>query len=300
MAHTAGWRSAFIGAAVLAVACGFLIREPGWAGHTVGSAASEAVAKRPRFARPALIRLAIGIGMGSAAMNAMGSFFVLSAVSIEVTDSRAGLLAAVGSVVSLLVRLGIGARADRRAGEHLRLVSALCAAGSVGLLLLALGDAALLLPAAIIGYGAGWGWAGLFTFAVASSHPAAPGRATGLTQVGASTGGCLGPLCFGFTAAHVGYLLAWIGAAVLLLAAAVVILVGWRALSAAGVSRGIDQDVPTTISSHRPRRPTTRPVETHPAAESTDWRPLPPPICPALLLPDATVNCRSAKPSPPP
>jgi len=35
--------------------------------------------------------------------------------------------------------------------------------------------------------------------------------------------------------------------------------------------------------SHRPRRPTTtRPLETHPAAEPTARHPLPPPICPAL------------------
>jgi len=33
---------------------------------------------------------------------------------------------------------------------------------------------------------------------------------------------------------------------------------------------------------HRPRRPTTRPLEIHPAAESTARHPLPPPICPAL------------------
>lgn len=91
-------------------------------------------------------------------MTAMGSFFVLSAVSINVTDSRAGLVAAVGSTTSLLVRLGIGLRADRRAMGHLRLVSVLCAAGSVGVLLLALGEARLLLPAATIGYGAGRGW----------------------------------------------------------------------------------------------------------------------------------------------
>jgi len=35
-----------------------------------------------------------------------------------------------------------------------------------------------------------------------------------------------GPLCFGFTAAHVGYPPAWIGAEVILLAAALVILAG--------------------------------------------------------------------------
>jgi len=41
---------------------------------------------------------------------------------------------------------------------HLRLVSVLCAAGSVGVLLLALDEARLLLPATTIGYGADRGW----------------------------------------------------------------------------------------------------------------------------------------------
>ena len=151
VAHTAGWRSAYIGAAVLTVAVGLLIRRPHQAACTASSGVPGAAAQRPRLGRPALITLAIGVGMGSAAMTAMGSFFVLSAVSINVSDPRAGLVAAVGSTTSLLVRLGIGLRADRRAIGHLRLVSVLCAAGSVGVLLLALGEARLLPPAALVG-----------------------------------------------------------------------------------------------------------------------------------------------------
>lgn len=244
VAHIASWRSAFLGAAVLAVAVGVLIRRPDRKVRIPRPVEHE-TATPPAFARAALIRLAIGVGLASAAANAMGSFFVLSAVSIAVTDSHAGLVAAVGSAASLLVRLGVGARADRRAVGHLRLVSGLCAAGAGGMLLLAAGEHRLLLLAAIIGYGAGWGWAGLFNFAVVSTHPAAPGRATGLTQVGTSIGACLGPLCFGFTAVHVGYPPAWIAAAVLLLAAALVILAGRRALDAAGVIDATGHDGPT-------------------------------------------------------
>ena len=244
VAHTGGWRSAFLGAALLAVTIGLVIPGPDRKVRTPPRIEHETAAP-PTFARPALIRLAFGVGMASAAANAMGAFFVLSAVSIGVTDSHGGLVAAMGSAASLLVRLGIGARADRRSVDHLRLVSGLCAAGSIGILLLALGEPRLLLFAAVIGYGAGWGWAGLFNFAVVSTHSSAPGRATGLTQVGASTGACFGPLCFGFTAAHVGYPPAWIGAAVILLAAALVILAGRRALHAAGVISGSGDSTPT-------------------------------------------------------
>lgn len=44
----------------------------------------------PRFARPALVLLAVGVGGGSAAANAMGAFFVLSAVSIGESDTPRG------------------------------------------------------------------------------------------------------------------------------------------------------------------------------------------------------------------
>jgi MFS family permease len=182
-----------------------------------------------------LITLAAGAGAASAAANAMGSFFVLSAVSIGVRDARAGLLAAAGSVVSLVVRLLMGMRADRRDVGHLRVVSALCGAGAAGLAMLAVGQPALLLPGAIVGYGAGWGWAGLFNFAITQTYPRAPGRATGLTQVGASAGACLGPLCFGLAAGRFGYPTAWVGGAVLLLAAALVIRHGRAQLYAAGI-----------------------------------------------------------------
>ncbi|MGH3437575.1 MAG: MFS transporter [Sciscionella sp.] len=232
---TVGWRWAYLGAAVLAVAVGALIPRRGRAGVIVRTVPDGAPPEPRTFARSALIILAIGVGMGSAAANALGSFFVLSAVHIGVSDSHAGLTAAAGSVVSLVVRLGIGFRADRRSSGHLRLVSGLCACGAIGLLLLALGAGPLLVPAAVIGYGVGWGWAGLFNFAVVRTHPTVPGRATGLTQVGASSGACLGPLGFSIVATHLGYPSAWVFGAALLLAAGAVILVGRRALYAAGV-----------------------------------------------------------------
>lgn len=238
VAHTAGWRSAFIAAAAAAAAAGALVRRslPAKTTHDTtdrrNGADTGTHRPGPRFARPALLTLAIGVGGASASANAMGAFFVLSAVSIGESDGHAGLVAAAASAVSLVVRLGIGLHADRGGAGHLREVAVMCAIGAIGPLLLAVGDRRLLLFAAFVGYGIGWGWAGLFNFAVASTHPAAPGRATGLTQVGASGGACLGPLFFGLAAARFGYPPAWIGAALILVAAALVILIGRRTLLA--------------------------------------------------------------------
>lgn len=240
-AHAGDWRWLFVAAAVTAAIVGALVRRPAAAATRRQNAARDSPADRgstahqATFARSALLTLGVGVGAASAAANALGAFFVMFAVSIGTSDATAGLVAAAASLVSILVRLGSGVRADRRAGGHLRRVSLMCAVGSIGPLLLAVGDRRLLAVAALIGYGIGWGWAGVFNFAVARTHPVAPGRATGLTQVGASSGACLGPLCFGLAAAHFGFRPAWIGAAIALLAAAAVILLGRRALYAAGV-----------------------------------------------------------------
>lgn len=228
--HTVGWRWAFIGAAALTVCVGLLIRRPAGVARAAASRATAAAPERAAFARRPLVVVALGVGLGSAAANAMGAYFVLSAGTINISDSTAGLIAAAGSAVSLLVRLAVGLRADRRTTGHLELVAGLCAFGAVGPLLLATGQPGLLLVAAVIGYGAGWGWAGLVNFAVASSHRAAPARATGLTGAGASTGACVGPLVFGLLADHVGYRPAWILVTALMLAAGTVIALGRHAL----------------------------------------------------------------------
>ncbi|MGA8115340.1 MAG: MFS transporter [Actinocatenispora sp.] len=230
---TIGWRWGFLGLAGVAACIGLVIPWRGPKPERRGRAAGGGSAPDPQFARRALIALAVGLGIGSAAVNALGSFFVSSAVHIGVSDSSAGLAAAAGSVASIVTRLVIGARADRRQAGHLRLVAALCAVGSIGVMLLALQVTWLIVIAAVIGYGAGWGWAGLFNFAVVRTHPAAPGRATGIIQTGASSGACLGPLIFAVVVDHSGYSSAWLMAAALLLVASLVILAGRRALLAA-------------------------------------------------------------------
>lgn len=237
LGSTVGWRWGFIGLAVLATAVGLLIPWRGSAPkRTVPSVRHRAAGTAP-FARSALITLAIGLGAGSAAVNALGSFFVSSAVHIHVSGSVAGLIAAAGSITSMATRLVIGFLADRVSTGHLRLVAMLSAVGSIGLILLAFQTSWLLLAAAMLGYGAGWGWAGLFTFAIVRTHPAAPGRATGIIQTGGSLGACLGPLLFAAIVDHVGYQPAWLAGAALLLIAAAIILAGRNLLYTAGVVR---------------------------------------------------------------
>ena len=238
LAVTVGWRWAYAGAAVLAFVAGLLVPSTPPISTTRQTVGDVTVQRRP------LIALGLGMAMGSAAVNALGAFFVLYAVDLGVAAGTAGFLAALGSLSSLLTRLLIGWQADRRERGHLQTVYVLCAAGTAGMALLAVGSSSLLVPAAIVAYGAGWGWAGLFNFAVARSHPFAPGRATGITQVGASGGAFLGPLGFGFSAEHLGYRPSWIIAAVLLLMASFVIRAGREMLATALDGRPVVQSVP--------------------------------------------------------
>lgn len=233
---TVGWRWGFLALAICAAGVGLAIP---WRSTVSGAGVAQRVRRNAAepLARRALIILALGLGTGSAAVNALGTFFVSSGVHSGVSDSEAALVAAAGSVASMTMRLVIGFRADRHTTGHLRLVAALAAIGSIGFVMLATQVSWLLLPAALIGYGAGWGWAGLFNFAVVRTHPTSPGRATGIIQTGGSTGACVGPLGFGVIVDHFGFQPAWLTAGGLLLVAAMVILLGRRSLSAAVASR---------------------------------------------------------------
>ena len=141
----------------------------------------------------------------------------------------AGLLLAAGSACSIAVRVVFGYLADMMSGGRLRLVAGMLAAGVVGFLMLALGSGPLFVAGALLAFGAGWGWPGLFNFAVVKTSPGAPAAATGITQTGASGGAAFGPLLFGAVVEAASYEAAWTVSAAAALAALAAILTG-RAL----------------------------------------------------------------------
>jgi predicted MFS family arabinose efflux permease len=79
-------------------------------------------------------------------------------------------------------------------------------------------------------------------FAVVRLHPQSPAAATSITQTGVYAGGCLGPLSLGPLAAHLGYPAMWTIAAVAMLLAAALMLVGSRLLTRAAAAAGRDVD----------------------------------------------------------
>jgi MFS family permease len=222
VATTVGWRWAFAGGAALALGVALLV--PTGEKRVTTRPVKEARAGDAPLA--ALVLLALGIGLGSAAANPLGAFVVESAVAAGVGVGAAGLLLALGSVAGIGVRVVFGYLADRLNSGRLRLVAGMLGVGTVGFVLLASGSAPLLVVGVTIAFAAGWGWPGLFNFAVVKSNPGAPAAATGITQTGASSGAAVGPLAFGLLVEETSFATAWLTSGAVAVLAAAAILAG--------------------------------------------------------------------------
>jgi predicted MFS family arabinose efflux permease len=185
---------------------------------------------RDRAPRPsrALIVTAVGAALGSAGPNSLGAYLVASAVDAGIAEGTAGLLAAAGSASSLLARVALGERADRRRDYGMTAVVALLASGSLGFVLLATGAEAAFVAGTFVAFTFGWGWPGLFNLAVVDLNRNAPGAATGVTQSGIYVGAAAGPGAYGLVSQAAGYDVAWVMSGGLCLASAVVFAYAWR------------------------------------------------------------------------
>ena len=221
IAVTLGWRWAFAGGAALALLVALLVPS-----ETLGGVRRLKEARAGDVAVAPLVLLALGIGLGSTAATPLGAFIVESSVASGLHVGMAGLLLALGSAAGIVVRVWFGHLADGMGGGRLRLVAAMLGVGVVGFVMLASGKADLILPGTLLAFGAGWGWPGLFNFAVVKTNPGAPAAATGITQTGASGGAALGPLVFGLVVEATSYDVAWLVSGSIALLALAAILAG--------------------------------------------------------------------------
>ncbi|NNN19834.1 MAG: MFS transporter [Acidimicrobiaceae bacterium] len=221
VALTIGWHFAYLMIAPIGIILYFLIPKTQADKYRRSSAATG---KQNIYIAP-LVVLAVAMGLGSGAANALAAFLVSSSVHSGWAPGAAGLLVVLGSVTGISSRLLNGYLADKRVGKHLVVTAWMVGTGGVGYLLLMLGYPWLIIPATIISYGAGWGWNGLFNFAVVWSYPRSAGHATGITQSGAYMGSVLGPLVFGFIVDRSGYQLAWSTAALEAILASLAMLI---------------------------------------------------------------------------
>jgi predicted MFS family arabinose efflux permease len=209
-----GWRPTFALAGVAALGASLTAARE--------RAVSIATVRRAPPGRPtrALVLIAVGAALASAGPSALSAYLVASAVDVGVAEGLAGVLAAVGSLASLAVRVSMGARADRRRDYGFDSVVVLLAGGSVGFGLLAIHATVPFVLGAVLAFMLGWGWPGLFNLAVVERNRESPGWATGISQSGIYVGAAGGPAAYGVLSNAVGYGAAWgITAGVLLLAA---------------------------------------------------------------------------------
>jgi MFS family permease len=221
-----GWRFGFLLAAVVVLALGAIV----W--RTEEPPAVPASGSGPRSARLGpLILPTLGIGLGAAAGVSLASFLVEAGVATGLREGAAGLLLAVASAFGVTMRVVAGWLSDRRPRGRLVTVAAMLAAGACGFGLLAAADPGWpFVAGALLAFGFGWGWPGVFHFAIVDLHRHAPAAATGITQTGTYAGSALGPLVVGLVVEHASYTAAWICCAALALGAAAAMLAGRRGL----------------------------------------------------------------------
>lgn len=231
VALTVGWRWAFVLGAAWAVVTLLAMPRPR---ESLAQRRARGAAPAAPIAVAPLLVLAGAFALGIAAASALSAFMVTGAVAAGLGHGSAGLLAALGGAAAAASRILTGLRADQRGRRHLPVVAGMLALGALGYVGLALDAQArlhvLLIPAVLLAYAAGWGWNGLFNFAVVRTHPDAPARATGIVQTGGRVGGVIGPAVFGLVVVHGDFRLAWLLTAAAALVASGVMLLGRRML----------------------------------------------------------------------
>jgi len=216
-----GWRWTFV---ALAVAAAVVVL----AGLRLPPGAATLPDRRVARDRPptgALLVSATAMVLASASTNSLGAFVPSWAFRAGLTPSQAGVLVAVGSALSVLVRVLTGALADRRRGRNLPVVSAYLATGAVGMVVLSYDQLPSLLVGTLVAFGIGWAWPGLLLFAVVRVGRDSPAAASGTIQAGAFAGGAFGPAVFGLLVAATSYETAWRSAAAVTLLSAALLVV---------------------------------------------------------------------------
>jgi MFS family permease len=219
---TLGWRYAFGLAAFLAAL--FVMSLP------KTQRRPPATSKRPDrtgdIALAPLVILGLAGGLGTMATNPLAIFYVEGAVAQGFSAALAGSALALGSMTAIVFRVIWGLVADRWSGSRLTLVSLLTAVGAVGLVLLGQAHSLWSLAlATFLAFALGWGWAGLFQFAVVKINPAAPAEATGIVMTFMRFGGILGPLTIGALAERTNYGFTWFIGGVILLCSSMMVQV---------------------------------------------------------------------------
>lgn len=173
-----------------------------------------------------LLVWAVAAALGTVGVNAAASFFVAIATNSSIPAGAAGVLLVVASVISVFVRLAIGATADRAPRRNPAMVAAMMFTGAVGLLVLSWHTPVSFIIGAFLAVSGGWGWTGLLLACALRLLPAAGPRAAAAIQAGLFSGAAAAPVIFGALSATLGIPATTAVAAVSSLAGAALVAVG--------------------------------------------------------------------------
>ena len=205
-----GWQWVYVLGGLLAIAAALLVpTSPG--GYEVDREDASGLESSRSRGSPLslLVIMAIGAGLGIFGMDALATFLVPYAVDVGFEEAAAGVLLAVGSGLGIAMRVFAGWLVDRRVTGGLATVAAFLALGAFGIAVLATGAEPAIVVGSLVAFTFGWGWSGLFTFAVVRRNAGAPAAATGITMTGIYVGAAAGPAIFGIVAEW-SYTVAWV------------------------------------------------------------------------------------------
>lgn len=223
LASDLGWRTVFVLSTLLVPLVWVVVPT----GPTPPPLETGAAATTKRWGP--LVVFAAGIALGTGAATAAATFLVPGLEDRGWTSNSAGLLLAVASVASIMVRLVLGWLSDRRPAILWQIVAGAMAVGAVGPVLLTRdAGAALAVAGAVLTLAAGWGWTGVAFHAVLVATRDAPALGAGIVLGGLSLGGAAGPALFGSISGAVSFPWAWASSAVSLAAGALLTAIARR------------------------------------------------------------------------
>jgi MFS family permease len=228
---TFGWRWSFVAALVLApILYGLLVQR-----------FAEGTSLRDDDRAPAtdwsmMIPVALAYGGAAGAAAVLSTFLVESAVRSGLSIAGAGSMLVMGSIISIVTRLGIGMLVDRRGHADYMIIAVMLFVGTAGYLALAQGSIAMLAIGTVVAFSAGWGWNGAFNHAIVNMNRRNPGTASSLAMMGMALGGVLWPIAFGLLVTHLSFRVAWSATGVLSMTSAILLAVTANKIKARAAS----------------------------------------------------------------
>lgn len=223
-AGAAGWPAVFVVAAALpfsaAVLFFALFRQRDAATTPIVAGASTSGHRR------ALIWATLSASLATVIVSVLGTLFVVLLTASGTGPATAGLLLVLGGATGAGIRVASGVLIRDPAAQGMRVMVALLCCGAIGFLLLAAGfGGPVAVIATVLAFSGGWGWPATFYGNLLRRHAANPAHATGTALTGMAVFAIIGPACFGAVLEHDSASAAWIGLAVVMVAAAAA---GWR------------------------------------------------------------------------